>query len=287
MGIPLKARDIFESQSVEESIAETPTVPLRGKRPPKISEPRPVARASTGPWVLPTRSSRPLPRSSGYARVPGLGEYLLTMSKASLFGLIFGLMLLGILFFMAGFLVALSTIEPQRPVATQPTWAEMSAPHGQASHDSPFKGVPILGTMARAQTAHLASHAGVLTKGIVGKVPAPLQPFANHLQSQQIQATQRVIHQTAEGRPPGFAPAAPSSSRPPPAAFTPPPTGPAVQPPLQPSPAPQPSMASLPSQPYPAASQPMVAPQPYYGSPQPMTAPPLGPPMPGYPSPRY
>lgn len=281
VGQPLKARDIFESQSLEVPTEEVYVAPRHAKRPERRAETRPMAQVSTGPWLSAPRSSRPLPWSQGYARVPGLGEYLLSMTKASLFGLVFGLMLLGILFFMAGFLVALSTIEPPRPAAAQPTWAEMSAPPGHASHGSPFKGIPILGTMARAQTAHLASHAGVLTKGIVGKVPAPLQPFANHLQSQQIQATQRVIHQTAEGHPPGFGPAAaPPSSRPPPAAFAPPP----AQSPYQPAPPMAPPSGMIPSpQPYPGG----VPPQPYYGPPQPMMPPPPGPAMQGYPAPQY
>jgi hypothetical protein len=187
--VSLKARTIFEEAApVASAQKATPfpeDKPFLAKQFKRAVD-KPPAQSHYGPW-LPTRTPSP----DDQAASPNFSrriyqqrfdqEHIITMSKMSLFGLISGLMLLGILFFMVGFLVALATLEPAKPVAAPPpsSWSDMSAPPGTAPG----------GNQGQAQRGVFASMAqqqlSQANSGMMKFVPKALRPLAQQAQTQE------------------------------------------------------------------------------------------------------
>lgn len=128
------------------------------------------------------------------------------MNKISLTGLIFGLMILGSLFFVIGFLAAVATFGTGAP-STPTTWATAN---NQESSSKPS----IVGRLAGAvggklvhdQAIRLESRfgGGALSK-VVNKVPPSLQPFAVQAQNQLAIKSQQRISSAAIGGSSGIA----------------------------------------------------------------------------------
>lgn len=120
------------------------------------------------------------------------------MSKTSLLGLFFVLLLLGGVFFGVGFLTAITNIK-QGSAATMQSWQQASQNQGQSQ--SGGKANPVLaamGTMASSVIAHKVNTiesklgGGVLNKA-VEQVPDTLKPFAMHMQNKLSQRSQGIV----------------------------------------------------------------------------------------------
>jgi len=185
----LKARTLFEEEPQATSFPQEK--PFLAKEYKRIAENQSVPQTHHGPW-LPARMqqndqtpSPPFSRRSYQQRFNQ--EHVITMSKMSLFGLIAGLMLLGVLFFMIGFLVALGTLEPPKPPAAPPpsSWGDMSSSPGTASQ-GPQAQKSVFANMAKQQLSQGSSAA-------MKFVPKPLQSVAQPLKSQGTGAVQDTI----------------------------------------------------------------------------------------------
>ena len=104
------------------------------------------------------------------------------MSKISITGLILGLLFLGALFFIIGFLAAVSTLEPKEGVPySQLPWQASDTHHGKSKDHGGGK----WGRIASAVTNNLIGQEvrqqlAPLARGISAAVPRPLQPFARY-----------------------------------------------------------------------------------------------------------
>lgn len=125
-------------------------------------------------------------------------ELSFTMSKISVFGLVIGLMLLGALLFVGGFLIAFSQYSPHPP-APQSAWAtannhvqQTTYPGGQEGHPNQHQGihhgphrrniaVGIANNEIRSRTSGITSHLNL--QRFNSHVPAPLAPFSNYANS--------------------------------------------------------------------------------------------------------
>lgn len=122
-------------------------------------------------------------------------ELSFTMSKISIFGLVMGLMLLGALLFVGGFLIAFSQYFPHPP-APQSAWAtannqvqqggysrgqEGQPGQPQGAHEAPHRrniAASIADNEVRSRTSRVTSHLNL--QRFSSHVPAPLAPFANY-----------------------------------------------------------------------------------------------------------
>lgn len=148
-----------------------------------------VNRQQLGKKPLSSRHSR-----LGYTYNWLLEELSFSMNKISLAGLIVGLMVLGSLFFVIGFLAAIATFGTGG--GTSPTtWASAnSQPQGSPSAIGKFAEA-VGGKLLHDQAIKIESRlgGGALSK-VVSHVPPSLQPFAAQAQNQlAIKAQQQVV----------------------------------------------------------------------------------------------
>lgn len=213
-------------------------------------------------------------------QAPWLSQELsFTMNKMSLAGMVFGLMVLGTLFFVIGFLAAVATLGPTPQATQHNSWATVNGPTGAGAAGGGLVG-RIAGKLIHDEAIKLESKVGggVLGGAITQHVPPALQPFAQQAQNKFAMAAQQNINRAANPMITGVR--GPSRIAPQPAAI---PTSP-----FAPHPTNQPSLQqgypmagpyqSVPPQPY--------APPPNYGPPAPRG---YNPPPPGYgmPAPGY
>lgn len=192
---PLKVTNVFEEDIYPQKTYDSRSMPGEGKN---------MYSSYKGPWLkqscnAASRYNRPHNASPYFFSQ----RYMIPMTKTSLFSLIFGLMLLGTLFFSAGFLVALSIFEPHRPAPPPPpadVWSETNRPR-------PSQPQSVAGGLIRRQ---LATSAGQLMQKVPGSHTIIGTGIASNIRSS--------ITNPAATPVPGAAPAAP-----PPAAQTPPP----------------------------------------------------------------
>ena len=133
-------------------------------------------------------------------------ELTLTMSKLSLLGMVFGLMFMGALFFVVGFLSAVTmygTGKPDSSAQVQPAqaWAAHSQQAQQAQPHPHGGGMAsglvgsLTGFEARRASNVVGRSTTGATLGALSHVPAPLRPFASHaLMSGTGGATKSVTH---------------------------------------------------------------------------------------------
>jgi hypothetical protein len=112
-------------------------------------------------------------------------EVRLSMSKMSIMSLVLGLLFLGVLFFIIGFLAAVATLKSQESAHnSQSAWQSSNTPsHGEQSQGGGRLGK--IGTNVAGGMAAGVIHKELQPLGkILGKatsvVPAPLQPFARY-----------------------------------------------------------------------------------------------------------
>lgn len=182
----LKARTLFEEESKATSTPQEK--PFLAKEYNRIAQSQ-SAQTRYGPW-LPAHAQQDdqtTPFSRRFYQQRFGQEHVITMSKMSLFGLISGLMLLGVLFFMAGFLVALGTLEHPKPQAAPPpsSWGDMNSSPTAASTGAQSQ-KRIFASMAQQQVSQASTAA-------MKFVPKPLQPFAQPLKSQGTNTVQGAI----------------------------------------------------------------------------------------------
>ncbi|MEI8295797.1 MAG: hypothetical protein WCG04_04665 [Alphaproteobacteria bacterium] len=254
----LKARTIFEEAvPVPMDAAQSQKSEIRFQKPraqPSNAQPH------YGPWVPahtpPPQDDRMAPPTRRVYQQRFDQEHIISMSKMSLFGLISGLMLLGILFFMIGFLVALGTLEPAKPtLAPQPTsWGDMSS-HGATTSKAEHSQRGVFAKMAQQQIA--GANAGAMKF-----VPKALQPLVRQEQVQGSVAVNGAIR----GKPPQPQPKSAVPMQQPQSAA---PQQPQLQAPaaVPMQPLQQQPIAPAPQQTQPQAAQP-PAPPPYYPPPQ-------------------
>lgn len=242
------------------------------------------------------RNKRPLTLLDRVHRYWIYEEISFSMNKLSLFGLVFGLMILGALFFTMGFLVAVATLNhrttqqaqqqgtwstanvaPQQPgIMAQPGSpppqpAVASPPQPAAPHAAPGGKAPggIVGSILQRETLKIESKlGGGAVSGALSHVPAPLQPFAVHAQNRATARVQGNVAGAAGAVSSGQYPGTPVPNQP-----QGPQAGPQYPQPLEPQPyggtvGPQQSYA-----PPPPPQQPQYAPPPpagAYGAPSPL-----------------
>ncbi|HXF90404.1 MAG TPA: hypothetical protein VNJ29_00575 [Candidatus Nitrosotenuis sp.] len=253
LGIPLESDH-------ERSILYSETAIIRKRRPAK--------RAKIIAWLL--------------------EELSFTMNKMSLAGLVFGLMVLGTLFFVIGFLAAVTTLSTPSPsLQPQTSWSSAStAPTMQQTPQHPGLIGRIAGKLIRDEAVKVESKmgGGALGGAITQHVPAPLQPFAQQAQNKLTMSVQQNVNKLASAVTPGSRPQhpfhpnqqAPTSPQMPLAA-------PHQQQPLTPTPPPHyagPNYAGTPPSTHPMPS----TPRPYWGTPR-STQPLPPPPSSGHPPP--
>jgi hypothetical protein len=139
-------------------------------------------------------------------------EVRLSMSKMSIMSLILGLLFLGALFFLIGFLAAVGTLKSEEVAqSSKGAWEASNAP-AQEEHPKGGKGPGgalekiaggVVGGIVGKELAPLSKAIG--TAG--GKVPAPLQPFARYgigSANSQVRGATRAVNPFApqRGRPP-------------------------------------------------------------------------------------
>jgi len=157
----------------------------------------------------------------------------LSMSKTSIMGLVLGLLFLGVLFFIIGFLAAVATLKSdEKQHSAQSAWQD---PNTFSQQDSHGKKSGKWGRIAGAVGANLVGQAlhkplGQIAGAASSAVPQPLKPFARY----GIGST----HAAARNAGRQMNPFSPHRM-----------TAPAQQPPIQP-PMSQPYMAPPPAQPY-------------------------------------
>lgn len=127
-----------------------------------------------------------------------LEELSFTMNKMSLAGLVFGLMVLGTLFFVIGFLAAVATLGTNTK-PTHPSWSSLnSAPPQMQAAIAGGTGLvgQVAGKLLRDEATKLQSKmgGGVLAGAITQHVPAPLQPFAQQAQNRFSAMAQQNIN---------------------------------------------------------------------------------------------
>lgn len=227
---PLKVHSVFEDDaSLREVEACTPLRSGIQSQPP--------VHPYRGPWLQPRRhvSERSTYDECRKVSPSSHKRYIITMSKSSLFGFIFGLMLLGTLFFTAGFFVAVSTLEPPKPATPPPppdAWSAMHKP-------KPNRTETIAGGLVRRQ---LAMSAGQAMQKLPGAHTIIGSGIAMNVRSSITNPSATPIPSPAAPVPAAVpAPAAPAAA-PPPGAPVPPPaagTPPTGQPPAATPPAPK------------------------------------------------
>lgn len=128
-----------------------------------------------------------------------LEEFSFSMNKISLAGLIFGLMVLGSLFFVIGFLAAIATFGTNNSAAPT-TWASANTASTNSQPSALGRvASSIGGSIVRDKVARLESHlGGGALSSVVTKVPPSLQPFAAQAQNQLAIKSQQRINNVAE-----------------------------------------------------------------------------------------
>ncbi len=127
-----------------------------------------------------------------------LEELSFTMNKMSLAGLVFGLMVLGTLFFVIGFLAAVATLGTNSK-QTHHSWATLSSGPGAAAGAATGLAGRIAGKLIRDEAVKLEAKmgGGALGGVITQHVPAPLQPFAQQAQNRFASMGQQGINRVA------------------------------------------------------------------------------------------
>jgi hypothetical protein len=114
-------------------------------------------------------------------------DFWFVMNKLSIFGLMMGMMLLGAMFFGVGFLTAYKSFSPTTPASAHP-WHQANGSQPVTAGASSGAGQSGLshfgGEIVERYTQNASLHGANIALGVVGrmqsKVPAALQPFANH-----------------------------------------------------------------------------------------------------------
>ncbi|WP_032113700.1 hypothetical protein [Candidatus Paracaedibacter symbiosus] len=121
-----------------------------------------------------------------------LEELSFSMNKISLAGLIFGLMVLGSLFFVIGFLAAVATFGTGRS-SSSTSWASANQEHKGSTAVGKLAGT-VGGKLLRDEVIKVESKlgGGALSK-VVNHVPPALQPFAAQAQNQLAIKSQQHI----------------------------------------------------------------------------------------------
>ena len=126
-------------------------------------------------------------------------EFWFVMNKLSIFGLMMGLMFLGAVFFSVGFLTAFKTI-PAGEVSPESSWHTANASTIHRSGGKVHAPIPGSGELGHFGSVVVGSEAQNVALGAAGKVlgvagklngkvPAPLQPFANYASARVNQKT--------------------------------------------------------------------------------------------------
>lgn len=131
------------------------------------------------------------------------------MNKVSLAGLIFGLTIIGSLFFVIGFLAAVATFGTGSFAAPTTSWASANGPdkkNGAAGALGKFAGA-VGGKLLHDRVVHLQSKlgGGALSK-VVNHIPPSLQPFAVQAQNHLAIKSQQRINGIVSGGVGAFAP---------------------------------------------------------------------------------
>jgi len=110
------------------------------------------------------------------------GEIKLSMSKMSIMSLVFGLLFLGFLFFIIGFLAAVATLVPNDRPDAHSAWQASNTPQDQGTGTGKLGFMAgrvaegYIGNSVRKQLAPVNRALG----GAAAVVPRPLQPFARY-----------------------------------------------------------------------------------------------------------
>jgi hypothetical protein len=126
-----------------------------------------------------------------------LEELSFSMNKMSLAGLVFGLMVLGTLFFVIGFLAAVATFGTGK--TTTHSWTDASMQHHQQAQGKPGIFGKLAGRFIQEEAIKVESKlGGGVIGGVIAKhVPAPLQPFAQHAQNKIAMTSQQAVNRVA------------------------------------------------------------------------------------------
>lgn len=128
-------------------------------------------------------------------------EVTFSMNKLSLTGIILGLMFFGVLFFTAGFVVAVATVGSGTSSSkyNHEQWGQLQTQNQSGSQSFALGGVAggIAGKVLGKEAAHLqAKFLNAPATKVISKIPAPLQPFAAHA---QLRAQGKVTHNVQQG----------------------------------------------------------------------------------------